>query len=446
MRTTSPWRSAGWSGRAAAWAMTPRSGDTGSLTWPSYCRPLAVVVTQASAPSRCPVVALLIGERAAARGALHAPPGGRHARLGRLGHVRRARRAGEPRRARARRHGRGARRPGRVVGRHLARGAADLRRAREARCGVRAGERPPRRRRGRGRRRVRPARGCCSSTTTRAGQIARVAASPLVAHAELDAAAAAGVGGRRRGARRSTSATRTSSSSRAAAPGRPKGVVLSHRANFLRSYPNLARATSPGGTVCMFPLFHMAGWSMALGAWQTRAPIHFVRDAGRATRSSAAAERRARAAAVPASRRCGRACSSTTDRATTSRPLREADTGTSATPPELARRDPGRVPRTRSPASSTGRPRRARRRCSADGDVAAQAGLRRAAPARVSTSRLADDGEVCVRSELLMDGYFEQPDATAERCADRRTAGTTPATSACSTTRATCRSSVGPAT
>ena len=41
--------------------------------------------------------------------------------------------------------------------------------------------------------------------------------------------------------------------------GRPKGVVLSHRANWLRTY--VGATTTPGGagTVCMFPLFHMAG-------------------------------------------------------------------------------------------------------------------------------------------------------------------------------------------
>ena len=32
--------------------------------------------------------------------------------------------------------------------------------------------------------------------------------------------------------------------------------------------------------------------------------------------------------------------------------------------------------------------------------------------------RLADDGEVCVHSELLMDGYFEQPDETADALRD----------------------------
>src|SRR3954465_7001778 len=57
--------------------------------------------------------------------------------------------------------------------------------------------------------------------------------------------------------------------------GRPKGVVLSHRANWLRSYPGAT--TEPGGTgvVCMFPLFHMGGWTIAMGAWQGRRPVHF---------------------------------------------------------------------------------------------------------------------------------------------------------------------------
>ena len=57
--------------------------------------------------------------------------------------------------------------------------------------------------------------------------------------------------------------------------GRPKGVVLSHRTSWLRSFQgNLTDHT--GGTVCMFPLFHMSGWSMTINAWQTRRPVHFA--------------------------------------------------------------------------------------------------------------------------------------------------------------------------
>src|SRR5262245_31741983 len=45
--------------------------------------------------------------------------------------------------------------------------------------------------------------------------------------------------------------------------GTPKGVVLSHRANWLRTYPGATTTTGGRGTVCMFPLFHMAGWTIA---------------------------------------------------------------------------------------------------------------------------------------------------------------------------------------
>ena len=57
--------------------------------------------------------------------------------------------------------------------------------------------------------------------------------------------------------------------------GTPKGVVLSHRAQWLRSFHG-ALLEPRGTTVCMFPLFHMAGWLLALGTWQARGHIAFV--------------------------------------------------------------------------------------------------------------------------------------------------------------------------
>src|SRR5205807_6832162 len=59
--------------------------------------------------------------------------------------------------------------------------------------------------------------------------------------------------------------------------GKPKGVVLSHRTNWLRTFVGATTSAGGGGVVCMFPLFHMAGWTIALGAWQARRAIHFVR-------------------------------------------------------------------------------------------------------------------------------------------------------------------------
>jgi acyl-CoA synthetase (AMP-forming)/AMP-acid ligase II len=189
--------------------------------------------------------------------------------------------------------------------------------------------------------------------------------------------------------------------------GRSKGVVLSHRTSFLRSFPNLLTDHS-GGTVCMFPLFHMAGWSMTLNAWQQRCPVHLVATPDAHSLLSTAARRRAsRLYHIPAvwnrvlaHDRSGYDLSA----------VRECDTGTSATPPELLaaikEAFPGTVTRIyygsteAGPATLLG-----------DADLLRKPGSV-GLPAVTVDVRL-DDGEVCVRSEVLMDGYFEQPDATA---------------------------------
>ncbi len=190
--------------------------------------------------------------------------------------------------------------------------------------------------------------------------------------------------------------------------GRPKGVVLSHRASCLRGYPPLA-ADSDGGTVCMFPLFHMAGWSLALGCWQSRRPIHFVGTPDAETLLRAVERRRAtRIYLIPA------VWSRVLDhgvKAYDVSSLAEADTGTSATPPELiaAVRDalPSTVTRVFYGSTEAG-----------PGTVLAHADLARK-PGSVGLPQPGvdvrlEDGEVCIKSELLMDGYFDQPDVTAE--------------------------------
>src|SRR5205807_2207112 len=57
--------------------------------------------------------------------------------------------------------------------------------------------------------------------------------------------------------------------------GRSKGVVLSHRANFLRSHPG-ALPEPRGAAVCPYPLFHMGGWTIALQQWAARDAVVFV--------------------------------------------------------------------------------------------------------------------------------------------------------------------------
>jgi acyl-CoA synthetase (AMP-forming)/AMP-acid ligase II len=194
--------------------------------------------------------------------------------------------------------------------------------------------------------------------------------------------------------------------------GRPKGVVLSHRASCLRSFPPLA-ADSDGGTVCMFPLFHMAGWSLALGCWQSRRPIHFVRAPEAEALLGTVERRRAtRVYLIPA------VWSRVLDhgvKAYDVSSLEEADTGTSATPPELiaAVRDalPDTVTRVFYGSTEAG-----------PGTVLAHVDLARK-PGSVGLPQPGvdvrlDDGEVCIKSELLMDEYFDQPDATDEALRD----------------------------
>ena len=194
--------------------------------------------------------------------------------------------------------------------------------------------------------------------------------------------------------------------------GRPKGVMLSHRASCLRSFPPLA-ADSDGGTVCMFPLFHMAGWSLALGCWQSRRPIHFVRTPDAETLLRTVERRGAtRIYLIPAvwSRVLEHGI-----KAYDVSSLAEADTGTSATPPELiaAVREalPHTVTRVFYGSTEAG-----------PGTVLADVDLARK-PGSVGLPQPGvdvrlEDGEVCVKSELLMDGYFDQPDATAEALRD----------------------------
>lgn len=191
--------------------------------------------------------------------------------------------------------------------------------------------------------------------------------------------------------------------------GLPKGVVLSHRADFLRSHPPNAYVAR-GATVCMFPLFHMAAWTLALGCWQVREEISFVDRAEAGPLLDAVESRRARRIylipavwdRVIAELSAGR----TRDLSS----LREADTGTSATPPELLdairRVVPATVTRVMYGSTEAGPAT-----FLAPEDVPRKPGSV-GLPSFGVDVELLDDGEVRVRSEYLMDGYFDDRDAT----------------------------------
>jgi len=158
----------------------------------------------------------------------------------------------------------------------------------------------------------------------------------------------------------------------------------------------------------------MAGWTLAMGAWQGRRPVHFVRtpDAETLLRTTAR-HRAARLYCIPAvwsrilEHEVG-AFDLTT--------LEEADTGTSATPPELLRAIKDALPHTRTrvfygsteagPGVQLG-----------DADLFRKPGTVGIAQPGVDV-RLADDGEVVMRSPFLMDGYFDDPAATAQALRD----------------------------
>ncbi len=195
--------------------------------------------------------------------------------------------------------------------------------------------------------------------------------------------------------------------------GRPKGVVLSHRANYLRSFQGVFR-DDPERTVCMFPLFHMAAFTLAMAAWQTRGEIHFV-EAATAEALLGAVERRAanRLYCIPAV--WARILEVDPGRFDTST-LREVDTGTSATPPELIAALKSRFPDTvtRIYYGST--------ECGLaaalpEVDLMRKPGSVGIPPAGVDL-KLTEAGEICVRSDYVMDEYFEAPEATADALRD----------------------------
>ncbi|MGH9208564.1 MAG: class I adenylate-forming enzyme family protein, partial [Acidimicrobiales bacterium] len=193
--------------------------------------------------------------------------------------------------------------------------------------------------------------------------------------------------------------------------GAPKGTVLSHRVSCLRTFPPNAPAP-PGATVCMFPLFHMAAWTLALGCWQARQEIVLVPRPDPELLLSAVVQRRARRIyLIPAvwgrilahlERDVGR-----WDLAT----LEEADTGTSATPPELLSAIHRALPQTRTRVLYGSTEAGSASTLSFE-DIERKPGSV-GLPSLGVELRLTEQGEVCVRSELLMEGYFEDPEATA---------------------------------
>lgn len=194
--------------------------------------------------------------------------------------------------------------------------------------------------------------------------------------------------------------------------GRPKGVVLSHRVSRTRVIGDAS--PFPGGpVVCMFPQFHMAGWFGPMIAWASADEVVFVERPEAEPLLEAVDRRRAvRLYAIPAVwRRILEADRSTYDLSS----LVHCDTGTSATTPELLRSIAEAFPGSdttitygSTEAGSVCRlwPEDVHRKPGSVGP-----------PAILCDVRTADDGELLVRSPVLMSGYFRDEEATAEALA-----------------------------
>jgi acyl-CoA synthetase (AMP-forming)/AMP-acid ligase II len=191
--------------------------------------------------------------------------------------------------------------------------------------------------------------------------------------------------------------------------GNPKGVVISHRVNFLRSHPG-SQLEPRGPMVCPYPLFHMGAWTIALQQWQARDRVVFLASADAASICDAVEQHRAtRINGVPAVWRRILDYVSEGGRNDLSS-IRFADTGTSATPLELLESIETLFPHAevRVFYGST-----------EAGNVASleHADIRRkpgscGVPSPSSEVRIDHDGELCVRGPLLFDGYFGDPGAT----------------------------------
>ena len=188
--------------------------------------------------------------------------------------------------------------------------------------------------------------------------------------------------------------------------GKPKGVVLSHRANWLRGFQGVFR-DDPERTVCMFPLFHMAAFTLAIAAWQTRGEITYTDSSAEALLAACEDRRANRLYGLPLVWK--RIIEAQTD-AYDLTELSQLDSGTSATPVELLeamrRIFPGAKIRIYYGSTEVGSAT-----ALADVDVLRKPGSV-GIPSNNVDVRLAEDGEIMVRSPYLMDGYFDDAEAT----------------------------------
>jgi acyl-CoA synthetase (AMP-forming)/AMP-acid ligase II len=194
--------------------------------------------------------------------------------------------------------------------------------------------------------------------------------------------------------------------------GKSKGVMLSHRTNYLRTHPG-SQLEPRGVMLCMYPLFHMGAWTIALQSWQCQTTIVFSSADAPSLIAEAAKWKPTHFNAIPAVwRRVLDHVESTGDRSPLAS-VRIADSGTSATPPELLSAIKAAVPdatvRVFYGATESGAVTLLRHE-----DMERKPGSCGVPQHSCEVKLDPDTGEMLVRSAVIFDGYFDNPEATAD--------------------------------
>jgi acyl-CoA synthetase (AMP-forming)/AMP-acid ligase II len=202
--------------------------------------------------------------------------------------------------------------------------------------------------------------------------------------------------------------------------GPPKGVMLSHRVNYLRSHPG-SQEEPRGAMVCIYPLFHMGAWTISLQQWQARDLVAYVPKPDGP--SVCAAVRQFEAERINAMPAVWQRVLDTLDEERGEGgdgelpTIRLADSGTSATPPPLleaiAKACPNAWIRIFYGSTEAGNV------ASLAGDDVFRKPNSCGVPSQATQTRLdPETGELCVTGPLLFDGYYGNPEATARALQD----------------------------
>src|SRR5262249_5192246 len=196
---------------------------------------------------------------------------------------------------------------------------------------------------------------------------------------------------------------------------RPKGVMVSHRATWLRTYAGATTTVTTGGPgeLVMFPFFHMAGWTFAYYAWSAHRAAHLVTRAD-ADELLAALERHR-----PASLYCippvwERVLAEPANFDASS--LEWALIGTSRVEPDLLTAIKERFPGVRMTVSY-GSTEMGRAISLGNDDLFRKPGAV-GLPIPGVRATVADDGELLLTGETMPSGYFRLPEETSAAIVD----------------------------